>query len=65
MQWQGQLLLRPEEYFSGELPEEEDCDGPGQERRNTSNSHSSSRTEDTLLARSMLFCAYPKGYTSW
>ena len=54
MQWQGQLLLLPEEYFPGELPGEEDCDGPGQERRNTSNSHSSSRMEDTLLARSRL-----------
>ena len=51
---QGQLLLRPEEYFPGELPGEEDCDGSGQERRNTSNSHSSIRMEDTLLARS--FC---------
>ena len=54
MQWQGKLLLRPEEYFPGELPGEEDCDSPGQERRNTSNSHSSNRMEDTLLARSKL-----------
>ena len=56
IQWQGQLLLRPEEYFPGELPGEEDCDGSGQERRNTSNSHSSIRMEDTLLARS--FCQF-------
>ena len=54
IQWQGQLLLRPEEYFPGELIGEEDCDGPGQERRITSNSHSSSKMEDNLLARS--FC---------
>ena len=53
MQWQGQLLLRPEEYFPWELPGEEDCDGSGQERRNTSNLHSSIRMEDTLLARSL------------
>ena len=40
--------------FPGELTGEEDCDGSGQERRNTPNSHSSIRMEDTLLARS--FC---------
>jgi hypothetical protein len=57
IQWQGQLLLRAEEYFPGELPGEEDCDGSGQERRNPSNSHSSIRMEDTLLARS--FCLQP------
>jgi hypothetical protein len=40
--------------FPGKLPGKEDCEGSGQERRNTSNSHSSFRMEDTLLARS--FC---------
>ena len=27
-QWKGKLLLRPEEYFPGELPGEEDYGGP-------------------------------------
>ena len=54
MQWQGQLLLWQEEYFPGKLLGEEDCDGPGQERRNASNSHSTSRMRDTLLALSRL-----------
>ena len=49
-QWRGQLLQRPEEYFHGEVQGEENRDGPGQERRNTSTSHSSSN----LLARSRL-----------
>ena len=40
--------------FPGELPGEEDCDSSDQQRRNNSNSHSSIRMEDTLLARS--FC---------
>ena len=54
MQWWGQLLQWPEEYFPGEVQGEKDCDVPGQERRNTSTWHSSSRMKDSLLARSRL-----------
>ena len=53
MQWRGQFLQRSKEYFPEEVRGEEDCDGPGQEMRNTSTTHCSS----SLLARSRLsFC---------
>ena len=54
MQWQGQLLQRPEKYFPWEVSGEDDCNDPSQERRNTSNSRRFSRIEDSLLMRSRL-----------
>ena len=54
MQWRGQLLQQSNQYFPREVQGEKDWDGPGQERRNTCTSHSSSRMEDSLLARSRL-----------